>query len=459
MIRLMRLPGRRVSAFIGLLCLLLFSCSDEPPNVIEDPAFPGLLRMSVEYRSSYELGMRCGSADTGRPILLRIICEPKRIAFNFTCFGTDTVIILRGLSRATPYEVTLLRKTGDATRDSLPPLAVRTLDVAPRGFRWEEIKIGQPPSGLNDVWVGSDSCIYAVGHDLGDPLQGLEKLGHIARWDGHQWNIENREIPTGELWSVFGFSESDVWIGSTHVYHFDGKKWTDISKKYSVYAERDIIDIWGNRPGNVWFVGGNGSILHWDGMKLTSMHESPNIGFAKVTGSSDSVAYATSWSSPYYRALWRNKEGGWYPWMGIEPSNPSEANMKYHMVTFLIGGGPLWCDETGTLMVGGKYLYRYRYGKWSMVGNLEGNVLSHDTPWGGFSNMSGNSSADYFMLSYQGMLYHFNGADFSIELPTWNPSDPTSFTPGGLSVKGNTVCIGATIFDPINRALLIVGRR
>jgi hypothetical protein len=442
----------------ALLCMVLFSCDEEAHTIVTPAGFPGQLRLSVEYRSSYELGMRCGSADSSRPIRLRIICEPKNIAFSFTCYGTDTVVVLPRLNRATTYSITLLAKDGQATRDSLPAMQVSTLGTSSRGFRWEEIRIGHAPSLMNDVWVGSDSCIYAVGLGFGDPALGISKLGHIARWDGRQWNIENDEIPSGELWSVFGFSESDVWIASTNIYHYDGKRWTNISKKFGVYPRYYIYDIWGNRPGNVWFVGSKGSRLHWDGSELRAMHTSEHLHFRSVTGSGDSVAYAFAITeSGWDGTLYRFRNGVWLHWMEVRSLDPTGGNLNGHLSHFIVGRAQLWCDETGGLLAGGRYLYRYQYGYWNMVEGLAGNALGADRPWAGFHYLAGNNAADYFMIARYGWLYHYNGEDYSILYKAFDPS--ASFLPAGLSSAGNTVCFGATITDPINRAVLYVGRR
>lgn len=453
-------PAAAIVLLAALFSSMLPACDEEPPVVIEQPGYPGQLRMAVEYRSSFELGMRCGSADTARPIVLRIHCEPRNLTFSFTLFGADTIVVLRGMRKATNYHISLARREGGTTRDSLPPVEVSTLGLSARGFRWEEFRIGEPPSIMNDVWVANDSCILAAGMGMGDPSLGPAKLTELARWDGRRWHTERTYDFGGELTAVFGFSESDIWVANSHAFHYDGKKWTNVSKQFGAYAQWYFRDIWGDRPDNVWFVGARGSIMHWDGVKLTTMNRGPDVTFYSVAGSGDSVAYAVSWFYPPYTGhLWRYRRGVWSVWMTLEGRNQTEANMKYHMKTFLIHGGALWCDETGDLLVGGKYLYSWHAERWRMVEALEGNEISYQPPYHGINSISGNNSADYVMLAGYGMVYHYNGQDFSLERGYWNPADPHAWVGAHISMSGNTVCVGATISDPINRAFVVVGRR
>jgi hypothetical protein len=75
------------------------------------------------------------------------------------------------------------------------------------------------------------------------------------------------------LWSVWGTSASDVWaVGdNATILHYDGTSWSTIS---AGTITPPFYSIWGASPSDVWAVGGDfggGVIVHYDGVRWSSV--------------------------------------------------------------------------------------------------------------------------------------------------------------------------------------------
>jgi hypothetical protein len=64
---------------------------------------------------------------------------------------------------------------------------------------------------------------------------------------------------TGTLNDVWGSGSSDVWVvgGNGTVLHWDGSAWTRVTSGTS----EALLSVWGSGPGDIWAVGTYGTIL------------------------------------------------------------------------------------------------------------------------------------------------------------------------------------------------------
>ncbi|NVB42443.1 hypothetical protein G6O69_31760 [Pseudenhygromyxa sp. WMMC2535] len=128
------------------------------------------------------------------------------------------------------------------------------------GEGWVEAEIPADMPLIN--WV------YGTGSDLW--IAGNEgTVGHRAA-DG-SWTSENVGT-SAALWGIWGSSATDVWTvggdipGDAPVLaHFDGSAWSletlpDADREFDA-----LLKVWGTGPDNVFAVGHQGVIFHYDG--------------------------------------------------------------------------------------------------------------------------------------------------------------------------------------------------
>jgi hypothetical protein len=135
-------------------------------------------------------------------------------------------------------------------------------------------------------WAADADDAFFVGDD-----------GLVLRYQQAHWY--QLEVPTrATLWWVWGTSGSNVYVAGEQgtLLHFDGQKWTSIDTALS--DAQTIWGIWGASENDVWLVGGNaqtngpGFLLRGDGthFELQDIGELPNL--FKVWGPSLDEVYA-----------------------------------------------------------------------------------------------------------------------------------------------------------------------
>ncbi|ATB27279.1 hypothetical protein MEBOL_000717 [Melittangium boletus DSM 14713] len=103
---------------------------------------------------------------------------------------------------------------------------------------------------LRGVWVVNSKLAYAVGES-----------SSVLMWNGTAWS--KHSAPANEdLLSVVAFGKNALYVttASGKVYRYNGSSWAALS---GVNTGRDLYDIAGTRPDDLWVVGENGKIFHW----------------------------------------------------------------------------------------------------------------------------------------------------------------------------------------------------
>tara|TARA_B100000315_G_scaffold195807_1_gene186770 strand:- start:10373 stop:10744 length:372 start_codon:yes stop_codon:yes gene_type:complete len=86
--------------------------------------------------------------------------------------------------------------------------------------------------------------------------------------------------------SIYSFSENAIWFGfgSLPIY-YNGETYYKFTPAIDDYPGGFIINaIWGTSSNNVYFVGGNGSIVHYDGLNFVKMESGTEVDLNSITG-------------------------------------------------------------------------------------------------------------------------------------------------------------------------------
>ena len=173
--------------------------------------------------------------------------------------------------------------------DSPPPVS----DSTSHNFIWEIDTVGNFQSRLYDAWGTRGENFWVVGLLYLDSIIG----SNIAYWNGTSWFYE--DILEGNLFSIIGFSEEDVWTvgdwfgapttsgAGSYIVHWNGKAWQTIKLNFE-----GLRAIWGKSSNSLYAVGYYGTILRYNGSTWSKMNSGTELNLKDIWGTSDTDIYA-----------------------------------------------------------------------------------------------------------------------------------------------------------------------
>ena len=155
-------------------------------------------------------------------------------------------------------------------------------------------------------------------------------IGSVSA-EGNSWGLMESGT-TGELESVWGTSASDVFaVGRDGlILHYDGSMWTSISSG----TDNWLRDIWGISSSDVFAIG-SGAILHYDGNTWSTMDGGTEYSLRSIWGASASDVFAVGRNGVILRydgSTWTRMSSDLDCWLhGIWGSSSNNV--------FAVGGG------------------------------------------------------------------------------------------------------------------------
>lgn len=329
-------------------------------------------------------------------------------------------------------------------------LAVTTMDTTSHNFTWQIDTLGDGNgSVLRDISIINETCMIAVGEiHVKDSLGGWDPTTfNVARWNGSSWAYSvGASVPFN---AVFAFSDSDIWAATSAPYHYDGTAWRgyDVTGLFDGY----VTKIWGTSSDNVYMVGTNGAIMHFDGTAWARMSSGLDVDLLDVWGSPDGDVI---WACGYYRSkigtyLLRFSGAGWEV---VYNGGSSEFRILADTISGALTG--VFAVNSRRVFIGGTAgIY---IAPTSTHG--EGERISFtDSYFPGFPNaLRGRGLNDIFIVGDYDFIAHFNGR-------SWMYFDQFRVNDGRLTsvgqIEGLVVAVGYSL-DPINsKGIVFRGRR
>lgn len=293
-------------------------------------------------------------------------------------------------------------------------------DTTSHEFTWVIDTFGIYPSHLKDVFVISETDIWAVGeiHTEDTDCWNEDSTEWIppynaVYWDGEKWNMQRipavtsmGSISKGPMRAVFAYSSNDVWIFSQagSYAHWDGQNW---ESEYISERVGSINKIWGNNPNNIYFVGTNGNITHYNGQKWERIESGTNVDLTDIWGNYDgSVIWACGFEDDKGSVLLRNTGSGFEKVLEItSPNIPHPPNQITHIFK------SLWTDKTDSVYLGA-------IGR-VYIAPKNTNGYARESFWWDYDNetgyppsteaIRGTTGNDFFVAGYNLFIEHFNG--------------------------------------------------
>ena len=445
----------------GLVILLFTACQEPPTNNEPYPNTTLTLKAldvsSTEARLRISLtGVDSTASDTIPLILKRDGETVKSLDFvPFPRSGSgraDTTIMDAGLEPGRSYSYTAYRQSvyNTALIDSSAPVSLTTLDTTSHDFTWTIDTLGSYGSYLNDVAIIDENNIWAVGN-----IETDSGSYNAARWDGEQW--EMIKITPAGSWpsyphnAIFALDSNDIWSATSAAYHWNGSVWEVFGVQNSNWEfDGYVRAIWGSSPEDVYFVGDNGSIVHYDGSGFTHIPTGINIDLLDVAGNSQGTIIATGYNQ------WGNIGS-----VILQYSN-SSVTLLYDMGDFYSSEyGVIYCTEFDgkQFLIGttkGIVQYNPDSGESTLITNDE--IQWGDNAYLAVNTIRAQAPNDVVMVENWGGVVYYNGN-------TWNdgtglgdivPGDGTFFA-RGMDYKHNIIVIGGE--SPVTgQAITIIGK-
>ncbi len=261
------------------------------------------------------------------------------------------------------------------------------------GDLWESTDGGdnwvRNPLSLNDVIVNdvlvdpvNADIIYAgCGYSGGTSVPLYKSTDKGVTWAGSFEGIPDELIILKGLW---GNSETDVFAVGYNgtVLHYDGINWSSMTSGTTEF----LYGVWGSSGIDVFTVGLNGTVIHYDGINWSSMTSGTIEHLNGVWGSSGTNVFAVGYNGTVLH------------YDGINWSSMTSGTTEHLDDVWGSSGTDVFAvGDNGTVI-------HYDGNNWSA---MAGGTIEHlHGVWGG-------SGTDVFAVGDNGTVIHYDGINWS----------------------------------------------
>lgn len=327
-------------------------------------------------------------------------------------------------------------------------------DTTSHDFSWKIDTLGELSSTLNDISVISESDIWAVGEIHTPDTDKFDSLGHwippfnAAHWDGQEWKMVRTEAPGygfGTNFSVYTFEPNNIWIGGGIPQRWDGNSWTFYGSSSGYPGGFRINKIWGTSSSNLYFVGDEGNIFHYNGSTWQKLSNGTNIDLYDVWGSPDGeLIWACGYSSNYSESILLQYNGSDFRtvWQGNFQQGITDSTYEGLLSS-------LWVvDSDSLIVIGGDGIF-YQ----DIQGNappLKSNINLNAFP----NSVRGSAPNNIFIVGFDGSVWHYNGSTWKTYPELRNPK----WVFKSVAVLDNkVVAVGLDYSHGIQREIILTG--
>lgn len=336
-----------------------------------------------------------------------IIARGGEERYAFRLNQPDTLIYETGLEPATSYTWSITNQSTINGRWQNHKQQATTLDTTSSNFTWQTFSFGEHSSSvLYGVSIIDENNIWAVGEIYMNDSTGQADSDayNVAHWNGTEWDFKKLQFytfcnqpNTGSYpaTSVIAFSENDLRISSaSQVTRYNGTE-----QIVTECIPTSVNKLWGTDSSNVYAVGNNSTISHYNGQSWQKIETGTELDFYDIHGNEQQgvVAIAARQSVSSDKAIVRIKED-----LTTKPLSTTP-------IPFSISG--IWFDASGvTYVVGSRISVKSDIdytGPWRV---LDKSVIDHPYLFA----MDANGLNDLVAVDGYGEIIHFNGGVWTL---------------------------------------------
>lgn len=213
------------------------------------------------------------------------------------------------------------------------------------------------------------------------------------------------KVSSQDIKSIWPISPTDIWaVGlNATLMHFDGVLWTIVSPPAGVTA--GVFGVWAAASNNVWAVGDFGIILHYDGIAWSSVASPTALKLNGIWGVAPNNIWAVG------AASLSTNPGAFLHFDGTAWNSINDPNLMTMMGDYQ----SVWAGDPNFVYACGLsgLLVRFNGLSWNKI--LSYTTVNLYSVWG---TPGGMTSGNVFATGDSGVILHI---DYTSSTPTWTP--------------------------------------
>jgi len=201
--------------------------------------------------------------------------------------------------------------------------------------------------------------------------------------------------------------------------------------------------IWGTSSSNMYFVGLNGSIVHYDGANFVQMDSGTDVDLKDIDGTPNGEhVFAVGYDETYpaRSVILEYENGSWTTFYYCEGVLPSEeCQGAINTCTDVIG-------DTAYFILGFVGLWKYNY----LTGESE--IIPENEIYfsnRGFPGFKGQGENDISFIANWGELIHYNGSTWHLDTTVLDQFGPNNIRVKGMDFKADIVVSVGYAWNPV----------
>jgi hypothetical protein len=255
-----------------------------------EPKLEAVLKLELEDASCTEAWIKFSSTNIQIPNSV-ILIQDGVVRKTINVETQDTLLYIDSLLPNKTYKFqTFIQSSNQQINTSSNELTVTTMDTTSHEFTWQSWEFGTiGSSSLYDVAIINENDIWAVGEiNIADTSINGYTTYNAVHWDGTKWELK-RILYKGGIWvikTIFAFSSNDIWF-SGYVRYLNGQ-FIELTIP-DILIGWSINKLWGSSSEDLYAVGNNGNIAHWDGRKWTKIESGTTVDLKSVSGNNNDL--------------------------------------------------------------------------------------------------------------------------------------------------------------------------